>query len=1032
MVRPTLLSLLVLTSAGLGRAGEFAIGDRTLVVPDGYAIEKVAGTPLVDRPIVADFDERGRLYIADSSGSNDPVQEQLKAPTHRIVRLEDVDGDGVYDKSVVFADEMMFPEGALWYEGALYVAAPPSIWKLEDADGDGVAEKRTEWFQGKTLTGCANDLHGPYLGRDGRIYWCKGAFAEQTYDRPGRKPLVTKAAHIFRALPDGTEIEPVMTGGMDNPVEVAFEPGGERFFTTTFLQSPGGGKRDGIIHAIYGGVYGKVHGVLDGHPRTRPEVMPVLDHLGPAAPSGLAFSESEMGPDGGPGALYAALFNLHKVTRHALVPKGGTYATEDLDLVRCDHPDFHPTDVLEDADGSLIVIDTGGWYKLCCPSSQLVKSDVFGAVYRLRKVGKPRPEDPRGLKLVWDKATEAELAARLSDPRPAVRERALRALAGRDPVKAVEALEGAHPETASPLQRRNVAWASARIDHPGARGVARALLADKDETVRRAATHAAGLWRDRNAAPALIARLKEEGSIAAARAIAEALGRIGNRSAVPALLEAASRPGDTILDHSLTYALIEIGDAEGTAAALKGDNPRARAAALIALDQMEGSGPDPQAVFPLLGSDDPGERAIGAWIVGRHPEWGEALAGRLGEWLDDASLPADRRRGLEQQLASLSGSPAVEALLASRLGDGKAPAVARASALRALARSGRKEVPDAWIAGISGVLAARDAESLPLAVDAARALNVPPDKGKALVDALVKVGDDEGAGEPTRLQALAAVPGGLPAVAATTFAFLQGRLDPAMPPAARALAADTLSRAKLTPEQRAALVPTLKGAGPIEANRLILAFAGINDAGLGRSIVDALKESPARAGLNLEELKKALANLGPELLADAEKQLAGPDAAQQRAKLDEVLRSLPQGDIRRGQLVFNGTKASCSACHEIGYLGGQVGPDLTKIGTVREERDLLEAILYPSSSFVRSYEPVTVILDDGQVKNGVLRGDNPDEVVLATGINEEARIPRERIEEMRPGTVSVMPAGLNDQLAPQELADLIAFLRACK
>ena len=59
---------------------------------------------------------------------------------------------------------MMFPEGILWHRGVVYVAAPPHIWKLTDTDDDGKAEKREVWFDGKTLTGCANDLHGPYLG----------------------------------------------------------------------------------------------------------------------------------------------------------------------------------------------------------------------------------------------------------------------------------------------------------------------------------------------------------------------------------------------------------------------------------------------------------------------------------------------------------------------------------------------------------------------------------------------------------------------------------------------------------------------------------------------------------------------------------------------------------------------------------------------------------------------------------------------------------------------------------------------------
>src|SRR5262249_48339280 len=146
------------------------------------------------------------------------------------------------------------------------------------------------------LTGCANDLHGPYLGPDGWIYWCKGAFARQTYERPGKEPFSTRAAHIFRQRPDRKGIiEPVMTGGMDNPVDVAFTPDGERIFTTTFLQHPSGGNRDGLIHAIYGGVYGKIHDPIyeSAHKWTSPDVMPVLLHLGPAAPCGLTRYQSD-------------------------------------------------------------------------------------------------------------------------------------------------------------------------------------------------------------------------------------------------------------------------------------------------------------------------------------------------------------------------------------------------------------------------------------------------------------------------------------------------------------------------------------------------------------------------------------------------------------------------------------------------------------------------------------------------------------------------------------------------------------------
>ena len=242
------------------------------------------------------------------------------------------------------------------------------------------------------------------LGSTAGSIGARAQFAEQTYERPGKPPFVSRAAHIFRKHPLGSVVEAVMTGGMDNPVDVVFTPGGERIFTTTFLVHPGGGERDGLIHAIYGGVYGKVHDVIDGHPRTSPDMMPVLVHLGPAAPAGLARYESSAWGSDYQDNIFAAQFNLRKVSRHVLSGKGATFSATNEDFVVSPDQDFHPTDVQEDADGSLLIVDTGGWYKLCCPTSQLVKPDVLGGIYRVRKKDSAEVKDPRGLKLDWNRA----------------------------------------------------------------------------------------------------------------------------------------------------------------------------------------------------------------------------------------------------------------------------------------------------------------------------------------------------------------------------------------------------------------------------------------------------------------------------------------------------------------------------------------------------------------------------------------------------------------------------------------------------
>jgi putative membrane-bound dehydrogenase-like protein len=1006
------------------------IAGQTLTVPDGFTIELAAAPPLVERPIVADFDDEGRLYVAESSGSNDKVEKQLAEKPHRILRLEDLDGDGRFDRRVVFADRMMLPEGAMWLDGSLYVAAPPSIWKLTDTDGDGVADRREEWFEGKTLTGCANDLHGPYLGPDGWIYWTKGAFAQQTYELPGRPPLVTRAAHVFRRRPGSTLVEPVMTGGMDNPIDVAFTATGERILTTTFVEHPQLGRRDAVLHAVYGAVFGKPHAVLDDHPRTG-ELMPVLSHLGSAAPAGLTAWQSRVFGDEYRQSVFAALFNLHKVTRHALTPHGATFTSRDSDFVVSDSLDFHPTDVVEDADGSLLVVDTGAWYKLCCPTSQIAKPDVPGAIYRVRKRGAPAPRDPRGRGLAWASFDARDLTPLLGDERPAVRERATRALA-RIGEPAATALDAFLRKAAAPDARRQAVWALTRIDGAQARAAVRVALADRDEQVRHTAAYSAGLWRDAAARPALRQTLSSA-SPALQRVAAEALGRIGDAADAPALLGAVTPRADRTLEHSVIFALIEMDAGAAVNTGLESASPHVRRAALIAVDQMQSWELPPEKVTALLDSPDRLLRDTAWWIAVRHPEWGDALARYFEPRLTNMARSATERADLEQKLARFGESFGIQTLLA-RAASARAPLAVRASALRAMAQTRVKSFPDSWLSTLTTIFGEGDAALVPLAVSVARAAAGSKEDAPKLRAPLFALARDASKPAGVRLDALAVASLEPAPIDAGLFTLLRESLDPSKPAGVRSLAASILEKAVLDRAQLLTLTTVVETAGPLELPRLLPAFDRGSDEALGLAMLSAIERAKARASVRADVLRPRLAKYPETVRARGEALLdtLDVDAAAQRKRLETLLATVRDGDLRRGQALFNSAKGACATCHAIGYQGGVIGPDLTAIGQIRSERDLLEAIIYPSASFARGYESVLVTTSTGAVHNGVLRRELPDEIVLVTGVQEETRIPRSRIEDMQPGGVSLMPAGLGDVLSRQELADLLAFLRATR
>jgi putative heme-binding domain-containing protein len=531
---------------------------------------------------------------------------------------------------------------------------------------------------------------------------------------------------------------------MNNPVGLAFDETGERFLSGTFFDLSKPGRRDGILQAVYGGMYGrKNERALDPHPNTG-RLLPIMSQLGPAAPSGIVMPRQPSSEF--QGDLICTEFNTRRLSRHRLSKSGSSYSAVTSTFLESDQTDFHPTDVIEDADGSLLVADTGSWYMICCPTSKIAKPHVLGAIYRIKKKGSNSHEDPRGLKLDWSHPQ----VDWLSDPRPAVVKRAIDSLAIANNIDALRS---------SPA-RLPAVWTLHRISGHQARAAVREFLLAEDPDVRAAAIHSVALWRDREALTPLIEILSQDDPLLR-RLAAMALGRLGDRKAVMPLLQTHSTEMDPFLSHAIAYALYEIGNVE--------------------------------------------------------------------------SLPESHPLGKQ-------------------------------------------------------VLLMRKA-----------------DKRSIQVDAYPKI-------LPVRWK---------------------------------------------KPDQ--------------------------------------------------EKL------------------------AQQERHLDELAAYLPKGDALRGAKLFsNQEKSKCTICHLKGDQGVRLGPDLTWIGAIRSERDLLEAIVYPSASIARYHEVVNVLTKDGSVVSGLLVRETVDEMFLSSAEGVVQPVAYRDVEQARYSRSSLMPEGLDQLLKPEEIADLVAYLKASK
>lgn len=941
-------------------------------LPAGYTAEIVAAAPLVQHPIMATVDDRGRLFVGDSSGVNLNKAELEKETPHRVLMLEDANGDGVYDKSTVFADKLTFPQGCVWLDGSLYVASPPGIWRFTDTDGDGVADKREMIVRGFDYTGNAADIHGPFLHPNGRLYWCHGRKGHEVFDKDGNFIRKGKASGIWSSKPDGSDVRMHSGGGMDNPVEIDFTPEGEILGTVNlFYGAPRG---DCIVHWLRGGVYPRDdQGDAIAEFKRTGDLLPPVYNFGHVAVSGCTFYRSgALNPDWR-GNLFVTHFNTQRVTRMEIERTGATYKATQREFLKIQNPDVHLTDVLEDKDGSLLVVDTGGWFRSGCPSSLIAKPDITGAIYRIRSttpVAKVERWGNARVSEVWRLAREGDVANVLTmvgDKHASVAHAAANALASLGKIETSDALADA--------------------------------LAHPDAGVGLAAAHALGI----------LPKLNERAEAALLRVLEGDVDRMLEHQAMDALLR-GSRPAP------LMTALRD------------STKPALQRRALILLDQMDGSPITADDLLKLLEAKDASLAIAVADVISRRKEWTPKAAAHFAGWLKSSPLPPARLALIERAAKPRLSDPAMQEVLTALLESLESDA--RRMAWRLLAASGGMQPAPGWSGILKTALGTAAPGDASLVLDALAKLG-PGEFGNVLKDFAA----DEKRPLALRLKALSAGLSKGAVVPEESFALLAQVLAGGASVSARIEAARVLGAAKLSKPQLLKLAPAVATLGPLELREVIKAFRKSKDAETGSTLAKELRTALSLGSLQESEVRTLFSSYPPdvyEIVAPALREISSEEDARRR-RLD-VLPALvaAKGRPDEGRKIFETGKGTCVACHRIGQIGNLVGPDLSTIGQIRTERDLLEAILFPNATMVREFEPYVIETAGGDSWLGVIRRRTPEAIVLADAAGQEHPIPRDQVASMQPLPSSLMPSGLERTISEQDLLDVVAYLRSRK